>query len=1055
MGFKERLHDVGSFRMRILALADEFEGLERRCAELEGGMRLSRLRKDLEELPHFEDDDPPSPSPLEPSASSIGIIAGQAIVVNQGPSTATTTPESEHAQAMDNGDAGTVPAQRFSTGEIGPVSEPPDYASSKHVYNSSRHLAGNELNNSQPPGEFASNGRGIQQDEAIRHPPSPSPSAYMASSLASEGEEAQADPQVLEAPSALPRGNSAAKSMSFMVGALPSEPMSPQMTSRGRASGSTRRKIARPTTPSLGRVVSERAVGGEGGDTRVRFDRRFLDALPEEDQHRRSEFAGREDGDIPESFVKQKTPFGVLSPVGSTRLSWDGLASAVLLFDTWVTLFELVYLVDHGTGGPLNAVHWSIVAFFALDLVLNFCTGYITEDKIVMSRKKSVSKYLRGWFWVDFIATFPLDMIISGIWEGSGAVSLVRFGKVARVLRTLRFLRMMRSHSSLRQARGKRQQIYDFLAPCISLAQLLAFSLLLAHIDGCLRGIVQLNIGTLIRAESMQQALENYWENFLWSFLELAAGDAESGNTQASGTPIQESEFLRLRAFSMLVAAQRLALLALLALWAVTTGSRFFAQNDAFRSMKAATLSYLQKRKVGIETQLQIVYFMNQAHKAHVTQTRFQIFTSQHLPEELRRAVCEELWASKLLSLGLILHVTPWHDDLLNRLALIVREDVLAAKMVLCREGSPGIAAYHIIKGKFVCMGKFSHFPPFTEGMWVGERALVSTLLHRKMTVIAMTMSCTMTVPAEEFHQILQALELTQQYQDFCVEHLPKGLCGRCGTIGEHMVLGCPTIRKNTARRAPTINLSRQRLKGWGAFTSLWPAAAKPPERPFGRHRLRMATQDISAASVLEGEEIANAAAIDGPQMDEHLLFLSHYKAEAGTEAALIRTEIEHLLGEDIGSLGHYFESPVFLDSEDLTNLEELQEKVRLSHNLLLLLSKDVLSRPWVLIEICTALQAGTRILPVTLVKNEKFEIPDETFYERLRSGSVTGPAGKDLLEQHGVSLEHVEASLRLVFKRIAMPYSPHRAASIRRAELTAILKICRLKQQDIPESEP
>eukprot|EP00971_Amphidinium_carterae_P167333 3315670-Amphidinium_carterae.1 len=43
--------------------------------------------------------------------------------------------------------------------------------------------------------------------------------------------------------------------------------------------------------------------------------------------------------------------------------------------------------------------------------------------------------------------------------------------------------------------------------------------------------------------------------------------------------------------------------------------------------------------------------------------------------QEMRRAVCEELWAEKLLSLGLILHVAPWHDDLLNRLTLIVREE--------------------------------------------------------------------------------------------------------------------------------------------------------------------------------------------------------------------------------------------------------------------------------------------------------------------------------------------------------------------------------------------
>merc|ERR1719498_2086058 len=35
---------------------------------------------------------------------------------------------------------------------------------------------------------------------------------------------------------------------------------------------------------------------------------------------------------------------------------------------------------------------------------------------------------------------------------------------------------------------------------------------------------------------------------------------------------------------------------------------------------------------------------------------------------------------------------------------------------------------------------------------------------------------------------------------------------------------------------------------------------------------------------------------------DEHLMFLSHYKVEAGTEAALMRNELEQMVNADKGS---------------------------------------------------------------------------------------------------------------------------------------------------------
>merc|ERR1712154_593377 len=99
-----------------------------------------------------------------------------------------------------------------------------------------------------------------------------------------------------------------------------------------------------------------------------------------------------------------------------------------------------------------------------------------------------------------------------------------------------------------------------------------------------------------------------------------------------------------------------------------------------------------------------------------------------------------------------------------------------------------------------------------------------------------------------------------------------------------------------------------------------------------------------------------------------------------------MRSELGQALREELGDQhgpSYLFSVPVFLDSEDLYDLDDLQSRVRKSHNLVLLLTKDVLLRPWVLVEIVTAVEAKVRVLLVEVNKRtaERFGFPDDSFY--------------------------------------------------------------------------
>merc|ERR1719326_2025616 len=100
-----------------------------------------------------------------------------------------------------------------------------------------------------------------------------------------------------------------------------------------------------------------------------------------------------------------------------------------------------------------------------------------------------------------------------------------------------------------------------------------------------------------------------------------------------------------------------------------------------------------------------------------------------------------------------------------------------------------------------------------------------------------------------------------------------------------------------------------------------------------------------------------------------HYIFVSHHKADAGTEAVLMQEALERLLEFDPESPGRDMMAPVFLDSNDLVDLNDLRNHVESTANLLLLLTPEVLWRPWCLVEIVTAVQHGVNVVLVEVQK--------------------------------------------------------------------------------------
>ena len=115
--------------------------------------------------------------------------------------------------------------------------------------------------------------------------------------------------------------------------------------------------------------------------------------------------------------------------------------------------------------------------------------------------------------------------------------------------------------------------------------------------------------------------------------------------------------------------------------------------------------------------------------------------------------------------------------------------------------------------------------------------------------------------------------------------------------------------------------------------------------------------------------------------------FVSHYKAEAATEARHLKDKLTTLLS-----------SPVFLDSDDLSDLRNLLDAVAQSDVLVLLQTTNLLTRPWCLLEIYTALLNNVPI--VTIAVKGAFVYSFEDAWEMLGTADASSYSFADELDK-------------------------------------------------------
>ncbi|CAL8463290.1 g2824 [Coccomyxa elongata] len=131
--------------------------------------------------------------------------------------------------------------------------------------------------------------------------------------------------------------------------------------------------------------------------------------------------------------------------LSSFRRYWDLTAIALTIHTVLVLPFRAAFFWDyyreleaHHTILEQLQVDWMLATelfidlFFLSDIVLNFNTGYIADQVLVMERHLVGRHYLRTWFALDLIASVPMDLLLRG--RRFDILCLPRLLKVIRIM---------------------------------------------------------------------------------------------------------------------------------------------------------------------------------------------------------------------------------------------------------------------------------------------------------------------------------------------------------------------------------------------------------------------------------------------------------------------------------------------------------------------------------------------------------------------------------------------------------------------------------------------
>mmetsp|Transcript_56708 Transcript_56708/g.130383 ORF Transcript_56708/g.130383 Transcript_56708/m.130383 type:complete len:571 (+) Transcript_56708:1460-3172(+) len=324
-------------------------------------------------------------------------------------------------------------------------------------------------------------------------------------------------------------------------------------------------------------------------------------------------------------------PTLVFLPDHSWRAIWD-VVSLMLIAGLCVVEPLNLSVEEWSAEGLLGpAWEYGCLTFFSLDLLLNFNTAYEewegSDTVVITSRRRIAARYLKGWFWLDLVATIPFDLVLS-----VNGMELFRVAKAGKLLRVLRLLRITKAPEIADQALAATMKMFDldlmgFSFPAmlaLFCARVIASIGFLSHLLACvLMSIVDAD-GMGWRCASVCGPWKRYGIAMVWTATALLSGTFDSdltGLARQSGGHVLKMFFVVLH----------------IVLWAVVVAcvakiAMITSSTSEFNMKRQLLMHFLMRHEVGKPMRTKVNHYLWQVRKQSADKSLYGLIDQLSAP---------------------------------------------------------------------------------------------------------------------------------------------------------------------------------------------------------------------------------------------------------------------------------------------------------------------------------------------------------------------------------------------------------------------------------------
>lgn len=175
----------------------------------------------------------------------------------------------------------------------------------------------------------------------------------------------------------------------------------------------------------------------------------------------------------------------MLYPEDTIKGYWDLIISLVLILTCSITPYAIAFIEEQDQS--LFILDLIIDVLFAIDIIVIFNSAFYDADFQMIDDYGVIAvNYLKGWFFLDFLAVFPFNIMIS---SSNNINEMARIFRIGRLYKLLKLLRLVRVLKIIKQSNKIMKLAGQLLKISSSFERIFFFSFssfLLLHIFACL-----------------------------------------------------------------------------------------------------------------------------------------------------------------------------------------------------------------------------------------------------------------------------------------------------------------------------------------------------------------------------------------------------------------------------------------------------------------------------------------------------------------------------------------------------------------------------------------